>query len=135
MVSLPYSLEISSKSRIELIDITSKIEDVVRDSGITSGICYIFVPHTTAGITINEDADPSVVADILMKLNKLIPVKDNYSHTEGNSDAHIKSTIIGTSLTIFIEDNRLLLGTWQGVYFCEFDGPRRRKVFVKIIEG
>jgi secondary thiamine-phosphate synthase enzyme len=135
MITLPYSLEITSKSRIELIDITSKIEDVVRDSGVRNGICYIFVPHTTAGITINEDADPSVVTDILMKLNKLIPVRDNYSHTEGNSDAHIKSTIIGTSLTVFIENNRLLLGTWQGIYFCEFDGPRRRKVFVKIIEG
>lgn len=128
------TLEIISKSRTELIDITSKITDKVRKSGVKSGVCYIFVPHTTAGITINEDADPSVVKDIIMKLNKLVPVKDNYSHSEGNSDAHIKSTIIGTSLTLFIENNSLLLGTWQGVYFCEFDGPRTRKVFVKIIE-
>ncbi|MEW6095598.1 MAG: secondary thiamine-phosphate synthase enzyme YjbQ [bacterium] len=132
---MAYPLEINSKSRTELIDITSQIEDVVRNSRIKSGICYVFVPHTTAGITINENADPSVVADILMELNKVIPFKDNYSHIEGNSDAHIKSTLIGTSVTIFIENNRLLLGTWQGVYFCEFDGPRRRRVFVKIIEG
>lgn len=129
------NFEINSRKRTELIDITLKIEEVVRNSGITSGICYIFVPHTTAGITINENADLSVSQDILMKLNKLIPFKDNYSHIELNSDAHIKSTIIGTSLTIFIEDNRLLLGRWQGIYFCEFDGPRTRKVFVKIIEG
>jgi len=129
---LAYSLEINSKSRIELIDITSRIEDVVRNSGVASGVCYIFVPHTTAGITINENADSSVGADILMKLNKLVPFRDNYSHLEGNSDAHIKSTIVGTSVTVFIENNRLLLGTWQGIYFCEFDGPRRRKVFVQV---
>lgn len=128
------TVEINTKSRIELVDITSKIEDMVRKSGIKSGVCYIFVPHTTAGITINENADPSVVADILMKLSKLIPARNNYSHVEGNSDAHIKSTIIGSSVTVFIENNELLLGTWQGIYFCEFDGPRRRKAFVKIIE-
>jgi len=131
---LTYPIEINSKSRIELIDITSKIEDVVRNMGIKTGICYIFVPHTTAGITINENADPSVGADILMKLNKLVPVRDNYSHSEGNSDAHIKSTLVGTSVTVFIENNRLMLGTWQGIYFCEFDGPRKRKIFIKVIE-
>lgn len=129
------NFEINSRKRIELIDITLKIEEVVRNSEISSGVCHIFVPHTTAGITINENADLSVSQDILMKLNQVIPFKDNYSHIEGNSDAHIKSTIIGTSLTIFIENNRLLLGRWQGIYFCEFDGPRTRKVFVKIIEG
>ncbi len=128
-------IEINSKSRTELIDITSKIKEVVQNSGVQSGVCYIFVPHTTAGIIINENADPSVVVDILMEFNKIIPFKDNYLHLEGNSSAHIKSTIVGSSVTVFIEDNRLLLGTWQGVYFCEFDGPRRRKVFIKIIEG
>lgn len=131
---MSFTVEINTKSRIELVDITSKIEDIVRKSGVKSGVCYIFIPHTTAGITINENADPSVVADILMKLNKFIPVRDNYLHVEGNSDAHIKSTIIGSSATVFIENNALLLGTWQGIYFCEFDGPRRRKAFVKIIE-
>lgn len=129
------NFEINSRKRTELIDITLKIEDVVRNSGITSGICHIFVPHTTAAITINENADLSVSQDILGKLNQVIPFKDNYSHSELNSDAHIKSTIIGASLTIFIENNRLLLGRWQGIYFCEFDGPRTRKVFIKIIEG
>ncbi|MEW6620612.1 MAG: secondary thiamine-phosphate synthase enzyme YjbQ [bacterium] len=127
------SLEINSKSRTEFIDITAKVEDIVRKSGVKSGICYLFVPHTTAGITINENADPGVVVDILKELNKIIPFKDGYLHSEGNADAHIKSTIVGTSLNIFIEDSRLVLGTWQGIFFCEFDGPRRRKVFVKVI--
>lgn len=130
-----YSVEINTKSRTELIDITSKIEDVVKKSGVVSGVGYIFVPHTTAGITINENADPSVVADILMEMNKVIPFKDNYRHYEGNSDAHIKSTLVGTCITVFIENNSLLLGRWQAIFFCEFDGPRRRKVLVKIIEG
>lgn len=130
-----YSKEftINSNSNVELIDITNLVSKIVKDSKIKEGICYIFVPHTTAGVTINENADPSVVRDIIKKLNQVVPLKDNiYTHLEGNSHAHIKSSIVGCSLNIMIEENELKLGTWQGIYFCEFDGPRRREVWVKI---
>ena len=102
------------------------------ESGIKSGICYVYVPHTTAGVLINEGADPSVVKDILTALNKLVPHKAGYMHMEGNSDAHIKTSLVGTSQSIIIEDGRLLLGTWQAIFFCEFDGPRSREVTIKI---
>ena len=126
-------IDVSSKVRTELIDITEKVQQVVQEQGIYSGICFIFVPHTTAGITINEGADPSVHRDIQNVLNRLVPAGDDYSHREGNADAHIKSTIVGVATSVFVDDGKLLLGTWQAIYFCEFDGPRHRRVAVKII--
>lgn len=127
-------LQISTHSQVEFIDITDTIQRVISDSKVSSGLCQIFIPHTTAAITINENADPSVRRDIINELNKVIPFDDNYHHSEGNSAAHIKSSLLGCSLTVIIEENRLQLGTWQGIYFCEFDGPRQRKVWVKIIK-
>jgi len=129
-----YHLQVSTHSNTEFVDITSEIQKFVSDSRVKSGLCQIFIPHTTAAVTINENADPSVKRDILMELNKLIPFEDNYHHSEGNSAAHIKSSLLGCSLTVIIEENRLQLGTWQGIYFCEFDGPRSRKVWVKILK-
>ncbi|MBW2245885.1 MAG: YjbQ family protein [Deltaproteobacteria bacterium] len=125
---------VKSKTRTELIDITSKIQDMVMSAGIDQGLCMLYVPHTTAAITINESADPSVKDDILMIINKIIPWEAGYRHLEGNSPAHIKSTIVGASELIAIDNNRLVLGTWQGIFFCEFDGPRTRKVQVRIIK-
>jgi len=127
------SINVKTKTRTEFVDITSEIQNLVDEAGIKSGICYIYVPHTTAGITINEGADPSVTKDIQTMLSKLIPHSFNYSHMEGNSDAHIKSTIVGVSKSILIDGGKLNLGTWQSVFFCEFDGPRHRRVLVKII--
>ncbi len=127
------TVQIQSGSRTEFIDITGKVQDVVRESKAREGICYLFVPHTTAAITINENADPSVHHDIVMELNKVIPFDDQYRHIEGNSAAHIKASVIGFSETVFIESGTLFLGTWQGIYFCEFDGPRRRRLHVKVI--
>ena len=126
---------VKSKTQTEFIDITSKIQNIVVSAGIGEGICMLYVPHTTAAITINESADPSVKDDILMILNKIIPWKAEYRHLEGNSPAHIKSTLVGPSELIAVENNRLVLGTWQGVFFCEFDGPRNRKVHVRLIKG
>ena len=125
---------VKSRTRTELIDITSKIQDMVMSAGIDQGLCMLYVPHTTAAITINESADPSVKDDILMIINKIIPWESGYRHLEGNSPAHIKSTIVGASELIAIDNNRLVLGTWQGIFFCEFDGPRTRKVQVRIIK-
>ena len=116
-----------------MIDITSKVTGLAAKSKIKDGICLVYCPHTTAGITINEGADPDVRHDIITELNKLVPFSGNYQHAEGNSAAHIKSSIIGASVNIIISNGALLLGTWQSVYFCEFDGPRSRKVQVKII--
>jgi secondary thiamine-phosphate synthase enzyme len=128
------TLNIKSKSKIDFIDITSELNNLIEESKIKSGLCFIYVPHTTAAITINEGADPSVKKDIIIALNKLIPFEWDYQHLEGNSAAHIKSSILGVSQSAIIEDGRLLLGTWQSVYFCEFDGPRHRKVYIKFIE-
>ncbi|GAE90349.1 secondary thiamine-phosphate synthase enzyme YjbQ [Acetivibrio straminisolvens] len=125
-------LSVRTSARTTMIDITSKIQQVVERSGVKSGICTVFVPHTTAGITINENADPDVASDILMEINKIVPFEDGYLHGEGNSAAHIKASMFGFSQQIIIENSRLLLGTWQGIYFCEFDGPRNREVYVKI---
>jgi secondary thiamine-phosphate synthase enzyme len=126
-------LNVTSRSRDEFIDITEKIQQVVSSAGvIENGYCMLFVPHTTAGITINESADPSVKSDILMTLNSLIPREAGYRHLEGNSAAHVKSTLVGVSQLVAIEHNRLVLGTWQGIFFCEFDGPRSRKVHVHL---
>jgi len=124
------ALSVRTSSRTELLNITDKVDRVVRDSGISEGWCMVFVPHTTAGVTINENADPSVVRDILMELNKIVPFDDDYAHAEGNSAAHLKSSLVGCSCTVPISGGRLALGTWQGIYFCEFDGPRSRKAWV-----
>ncbi|GER93479.1 hypothetical protein A45J_1220 [hot springs metagenome] len=128
-------LNIKSKAKTEFIDITDDIHETIKESGIKSGVCYIYAPHTTAGITINEGADPLVKRDILTTLNRLIPFEGDYQHMEGNSPAHIKTTLVGTSKFIVIEDGKALLGTWQSVYFCEFDGPRHRRAIIKIIKG
>jgi len=119
---------VKSRKQTELIDITAEIQDAVLSADIGQGLCMLYVPHTTAAITINESADPSVKEDILMIIDKIIPWKAGYRHLEGNSPAHIKSTLVGA-----IENNRLVLGTWQGIFFCEFDGPRTRKVHVRLI--
>jgi len=116
-----------------MIDITSIVQTYVRESGITDGVCYVYVPHTTAAVTINENSDPDVVRDVLNTLSKLIPYKDNYRHIEGNSDAHLKASLFGNTATVFVNNGRLVLGTWQSLFFCEFDGPRRRKVIIKVL--
>jgi len=128
-------ININTNIQTQILDITAQVQKVVRESGIIEGLCCVFVPHTTAGVTINENADPSVKQDIVMELNKIIPFNDHYSHLEGNSAAHIKASIMGFSVNIPVENNDLLLGTWQGICFCEFDGPRTRKYFVKIIKN
>jgi len=115
-----------------MIDITSSIQKEVSRSGIKEGVCVVYVPHTTAGITINEGADPSVCHDIVTKLSDLVPSDAGYSHIEGNSDSHIKASLMGSSVSVILEDGRLVLGTWQRIFFCEFDGPRSRKVLIKI---
>ncbi len=128
-------INVRSRARNEFIDITDKIQEAIKEEGITSGICYIYVPHTTAGVTINEGADTSVQRDIQAALSRLIPFEADYSHREGNADAHIKSTLVGISKIVFVEDGKLLLGTWQAIYFCEFDGPRHRRVAIKIVKA
>lgn len=129
------SISITTSKQTQFINIDSLIEKEVKESGVKEGLCTIFIPHTTAGITINENADPDVVKDIQKQINKIIPFHDRYSHMEGNSAAHIKSTLFGPSLTIIIDNGSLVYGTWQSVYFCEFDGPRTRKIIIKIIAG
>lgn len=126
-------LSVPTRSRTGLLDVTAQVQQIVRNSGVSQGICYLYVPHTTAGVTINEHADPSVPQDIVMELNKIVPFEDGYDHGEGNSAAHIKSSLCGNSLFVFIENNALVLGTWQGIYFCEWDGPRQRTLYVKIV--
>jgi secondary thiamine-phosphate synthase enzyme len=128
-------LKVGTSGRVDLVDITHLVQKAVSEAKIKSGLCTVFVPHTTAAVTINENADPSVRSDIIKELNKIIPFDDDYSHLEGNAAAHIKSTLTGCSETILVEKGSLVLGTWQGIYFCEFDGPRSRKVMVKLIEG
>jgi len=128
-------ISLKTNSRIELVNVAEKIRAIVSKGRVKNGVCVIFCPHTTAGLTINENADPSVVRDIAATLNKLIPEDAGYTHSEGNSDSHIKSSLFGSSLNIIIENSELMLGTWQGIYFCESDGPRAREVWVKIIEG
>ena len=129
------TFQLKSSGRTDLIDITHSVEEAVEASGVKDGVCYIFIPHTTAAVTINENADPSVIQDILMMLNKVIPFEGRYHHIEGNSAAHIKSSLIGCSKTVFVESGKIVLGTWQGIFFCEFDGPRSRKVYVKVVKG
>jgi secondary thiamine-phosphate synthase enzyme len=128
-----YKLDIKTDDRIEFQDITRRVEDIISQSRIKSGICYLFSMHTTAGLTVNENADPDVVSDIIRQLDTMVPQHNRYHHREGNSPAHIKSSLVGDSETLLIEDGRLVLGTWQAIFFCEFDGPRRRTVTVKIV--
>ena len=129
------TLTVRTQSRTEFLTLTSQVQEVVAQSGVSEGVCHLFVPHTTAAVTINENADPAVKADILMVLNKIIRDEEPYRHLEGNSPAHIKASIIGPQLTVLVSGGRLVLGTWQGIFFCEFDGPRTRKLHVKVVEG
>jgi secondary thiamine-phosphate synthase enzyme len=128
-------LSVKTSTRTELIDITSRIAEQVKKSGIRAGLCMLYVPHTTGAVTINESADPSVRSDILMVLNQIVPWEANYQHLEGNSPAHVKATLVGASELLAIENGALVLGTWQGIFFCEFDGPRTRKIHVRMLEG
>ena len=130
---MTHKMSIRTQSRVDFQDITSQIQSVVQDSGVESGTCHVFVPHTTAGITLNEHADPSVAADIAAQLESIVPSHSKYRHMEGNAPAHIKASLVGDSETLLIEDGRLILGTWQGIFFCEFDGPRNRTVVVKVV--
>jgi secondary thiamine-phosphate synthase enzyme len=126
-------LEINTQAAAELVDITAAVQRAVTEKGMQNGVCHVFVPHTTAGLTLNENWDPSVRGDMLMELDKIVPWHDNYRHAEGNSAAHIKASLMGFSQTLLVEDGRLVLGTWQGIYLAEFDGPRRRRVLVKLV--
>lgn len=126
-------INVKSRARTEFIDITEKIQEAVKEAGIVSGVCHLYVPHTTAAVTINEGADPSVQRDIQALLTKLVPFEGDYHHKEGNASAHIKATVVGISQNVFIDEGRLVLGTWQSIFFCEFDGPRHRRVALKLI--
>jgi secondary thiamine-phosphate synthase enzyme len=128
-------LTVTTRSQTELVDITADVGRKVAESGVRDALCLVYVPHTTAGVTINENADPSVRTDLLMVLNRMVPWKADYRHSEGNSPAHVKATLVGASQTIAVADGRLVLGTWQGIFLCEFDGPRSRTVHVRILEG
>jgi secondary thiamine-phosphate synthase enzyme len=126
-------LSVKTDRRAQLVDVTSEVQRLVASARITSGLCHLYVPHTTAGIMINEHADPDVAMDVAGALDRLAPANGPYRHGEGNSDAHIKAVLTGTSQSVFIEDGKLLLGRWQGIFFCEFDGPRDRRLHVKIV--
>jgi len=127
-----YTLDVKSTRREQFIDVTADINRLINQSGISEGVCHIYVPHTTAGVAINEGYDPSVINDILLQLNKLVPINAVSTHQEGNSDAHIKALLTGTDQTIIVTGGKLLLGTWQRIFFCDYDGPRKRQVFIKI---
>ena len=127
-------LTIKTNNKVEFIDITTKIQNAVKATNSENGLVQIHIPHTTAAVTINENADPDVKADIKKEINKIIPFDDNYAHLEGNSAAHIKSSLFGVDQSIMVENKKLLLGTWQAIYFCEFDGPRNRNIYLKIIQ-
>ncbi len=126
-------VEVSTGARNQLVDITGAVADGVEKSGVENGACHVYVPHTTAGVTINENADPSVRGDILMALARAVPDSLPYEHTEGNARAHVKASLVGSSVTVPVEEGRLRLGTWQGIFLCEFDGPRRRRLLVKVL--
>ena len=126
-------IQVRTSRRVEFLDITGRVEAAVKKSDIKSGVCHVFIPHTTAGVTINENADPNVIRDIIKELDTIVPLDDNYTHGEGNSAAHIKSSLMGCSQQVMVEEGRLVLGTWQSVFFCEFDGPRSRSVWVKVM--
>lgn len=127
------TLRIKTSKRTQFVDITSEVESVVRDSGASSGACYVYVPHTTAGIAINEHADPDVARDVEGIFDRMVPHEGPYRHAEGNTDSHMKAILTGTSQTVLVEQGALALGTWQGIFLCEFDGPRQRIVFVKVV--
>ena len=129
---MKHQFTVSTRARAQLVDITAQVQAAIRESGIRSGVAHVFVPHTTAGITINEDADPSVVADLLAALERAVPDDAPYRHSEGNSPAHVKASLMGCCQTVLVEEGKLTLGTWQGIYLCEFDGPRTRRVIVKV---
>jgi secondary thiamine-phosphate synthase enzyme len=126
------SFSVKTNARSEMVDITSSVQKELSKAGVADGLCLIYVPHTTAGVTINEGADPAVCRDIIGKLDALIPRGAGYHHMEGNADSHIKASLVGSSVSVIVENGRLALGTWQKVFFCEFDGPRSRKVYVNI---
>ena len=128
-----HRLSVKTRSRIEFQNITRAVQEVVDSSHIENGVCHLFVPHTTAAVMLNEQADPSVVEDIVGQLEAIVPQHGDYRHSEGNAPAHIKAALLGSSETVFVEDGRLVLGTWQGIFFCEFDGPRNRSLLVKIV--
>jgi len=125
------TIEVKTQAREELVDITARVREELVSSGVKDGICHVYVPHTTAAVTINENADPSVKEDILMALRKIVPDSLPYRHSEGNSPAHVKACLIGSSIKVIIDEGQLALGTWQGIFFCEFDGPRSRNVFIR----
>jgi secondary thiamine-phosphate synthase enzyme len=127
------TLRIKTSRRTEFVDLTPAVEQAVQESGVKHGLCYLYVPHTTAGIAINEHADPDVASDLEAIFDRLIPQRAAYRHSEGNTDSHMKAILTGTSQTVFVEGGKLVLGTWQGIFLCEFDGPRPRSVFVKIV--
>ncbi len=127
-----FEYAVKTNSQTEMIIIDQLVQRAIDDSDVSEGVCHVFVPHTTAAVTINENADPSVVSDFLKEINKVIPFEDNYRHMEGNSAAHIKTSLLGSSEMVFVESGRPRLGTWQSVFFCEFDGPRNRKVWIKV---
>jgi secondary thiamine-phosphate synthase enzyme len=127
------TIALKTHSRTELVDITGDIQAMIREAGVREGVCMVYIPHTTAAVTINENADPTVKGDILKVINKIIPWDDGYRHLEGNSAAHIKSTLVGASELVAVVGGKLQLGTWQGIFFCEFDGPRRRKVHIHFV--
>jgi secondary thiamine-phosphate synthase enzyme len=126
------TIEIQTHAKEEFVDMTPDVGRIVAASGVARGVCVVAVPHTTAGVTVNENADPDVRADVLMTLRRVVPDNLPYSHSEGNSPAHVKSSLIGSSVSLIVENGRLQLGTWQGVFFCEFDGPRSRKAWVQV---
>ncbi len=129
------TIQVKTGSRIQFADITSRVQEVISKSGVKEGIAVVYVPHTTAGVTINEAADLAVVQDIIGKFSQLVPHDNSYRHAEGNSDAHIKATLVGSSVHLIVSGGAAALGTWQGIFFCEFDGPRTRKVFIKVQPG
>ncbi len=126
-------IEIRTRAKEEFVDLTTELDRIVTAAGVASGVCVVAVPHTTAGVTVNENADPDVRADLLMTLRRIVPDTLPYAHAEGNSPAHVKAALVGSSVSLIVEDGRLRLGTWQGVFFCEFDGPRTRKVWIQIV--
>ena len=129
------TISVRTSKHTQMVDITDEVERIVRESGVREGTCLIFVPHTTAAVTINENADPDVQVDFMKEIDKIVPWEDGYRHMEGNSAAHLKASMMGFSETVIVHEGRLLLGTWQGIYFLEYDGPRTRSVHVKVTEG
>lgn len=129
---MPTTINVKTRSRIEMVDITSSVQKEISKSKTLDGLCLVYVPHTTAGITINEGADPAVCQDVMDKLNELVPANESYRHMEGNADSHIKASLMGSSVHVMVENGRLVLGTWQKIFFCEFDGPRSRRVYLQI---